>query len=197
LGATESFSSNRPLSIDHRPPSTIHRSLLLIGYRGSGKSAVAQVLAERLGWTCLDADLVLEAREGRSIRQIFAEDGEGQFRDMEAKLLAEICQGDRKVIATGGGVILRPHNRQRLKQFGTVVWLTADAATLWNRVQNDAASPQRRPDLTTGGMAEIEAQLVAREPLYAECAQIVVDTAGRSPRDVAAVVLEKLGECSS
>jgi shikimate kinase len=190
LGAPESFFSNQTPFTDHRP-------LLLIGYRGSGKSAVAKVLAERLGWTFLDADLALEAREGRSIRQIFAEDGEGRFRELEARLLAEICQGECQVIATGGGVILRPDNRQRLKQFGTVVWLTADSATLWQRLQNDAATPQRRPDLTTGGRAEIEALLAAREPLYAECAQIVVDTAGRSPRDVASAVLEKLGECSS
>jgi shikimate kinase len=170
---------------------------LLIGYRGSGKSAVGQLLAETLGWTCVDSDLLLEAREGRSIRQIFAEEGEGRFRDLESSLLAEICQREKQVIATGGGVILRLDNRHRLKQYGTVVWLTADPATLWERLQSDAATADRRPDLTVGGIAEIETLLRIREPLYAECAHIVVETAGCTPRDVAALVLEKLGECNT
>jgi len=186
LGAPDSFSSHRPLSTGHRP-------LFLIGYRGSGKSAVARLLAERLGWTWLDADAVLEQRQGRTIRQIFADDGEGKFRDIEAAILAELCcLCERHVIATGGGVILRSDNRQRLKQSGTVVWLTADPATLWQRLQDDAATLERRPNLTTGGLAEIEAVLRAREPFYAECAHLAVETAGRSPEDVVGAILERL-----
>src|SRR4051812_42037671 len=72
--------------------SRLNERIFLIGYRGTGKSSVARLLAERLGWQWLDADAVLEARHGRSIRQIFAEEGEAGFRDKEAALLAEFCQ---------------------------------------------------------------------------------------------------------
>src|SRR5262245_13906122 len=108
-------------------------TLFLIGYRGTGKSTVARLLAERVGWAYLDADAVLERRLGRSIRQIFAEDGEPAFREREAAVLAELCQCRQHVIATGGGVILRPENRERLKQAGRVVLLTADAEVIWRR----------------------------------------------------------------
>jgi shikimate kinase len=176
LGDSKAIASDRPI--------------FLIGYRGSGKSSVARLLAERLAWAWLDADAVLEQRHGRTIRQIFAEDGEAAFREMEAAILCEHCLLERHVVATGGGVILREDNRKLLKQAGTVIWLTADAATLWRRLQADISTPDRRPNLTTGGIAEIEALLRAREPLYAACAHFVQDTAARSPEKVAEAVLK-------
>ena len=100
------------------PSSSDQRPLFLIGYRGSGKSAVARLLAERLGWAWLDADQVLEDRQGQSIRQIFADEGELRFREMEAAILAELCVRQGHVIAVGGGVVLRAENRQRLKDSG-------------------------------------------------------------------------------
>jgi shikimate kinase len=168
----------------------LRKPVFLIGYRGTGKSTVARLLAERLGWKWLDADAVLEERQGRTIRQIFAEDGEQAFRAIEAAILAEhgLCQ--RHVIATGGGAILRADNRQLLKDSGTVVWLKADPATLWQRLQADAATRERRPDLSGGGLAEIETLLAVREPLYAQCAHLVVDTAGRPVEDVATEIWE-------
>jgi len=164
--------------------------LFLIGYRGSGKTTVARLLAERLGWIWSDADDVLEARHGRSIRQIFAEEGETGFRDKEAALLAEFCNLQQHVVATGGGVVLRPENRQRLREAGRVVWLTADAQTLWRRLEHDAATTERRPALTVGGLAEIEELLAVREPLYRACADLVVDTTGRSAAAVADAILK-------
>src|SRR5947208_11489758 len=95
-------------------PSSRHPVIFLVGYRGSGKTTVARALADRLGWTWADADVVLEARHGRSIRQIFAEEGEAGFRDKEAALLEDLCGLRRHVIATGGGIVLRPENRRRL-----------------------------------------------------------------------------------
>jgi shikimate kinase len=176
LGDSKAIASDRPI--------------FLIGYRGSGKSSVGRILAERLGWAWLDADAVLEQRHGRTIRQIFTEDGEAVFREMEAAILGEHCLLKRHVVATGGGVILREENRKRVKQSGTVFWLTADAATLWRRLQADNSTPDRRPNLTTGGITEIEALLRAREPFYAECAHFVEDTAARSPEDVAEAILK-------
>ena len=170
--------------------------LFLIGYRGSGKTTVARLLAEQLGWRWCDADAALETRHGRSIRQIFAEEGEAGFRDKEDAILADLCKLERHVIATGGGIVLRPENRQRLAQAGRVVWLTADASTLWQRLQEDATTPERRPTLSVGGLAEIEEMLRVREPLYRSCAHQVVDTRQRSAAEVAALVLagEEQGE---
>jgi shikimate kinase len=159
--------------------------VFLIGYRGTGKTSVARLLATALGWGWRDADAVLEEQAGRSIRQIFAEDGETTFRDMEAAVLADLAQLDRQVIATGGGVILRPDNRARLRA-GNVVWLSAPAAVLWQRLQHDATTTERRPDLAQGGVEEIEQLLRVRTPLYAASADWTVDTATQSPEEAAA-----------
>jgi len=170
------------------------RPVFLIGYRGTGKTTVGRLLAERLGWEFVDADVLLEARAGRSIRQIFAEEGEAAFRAREAELLTELCGRQRHVIATGGGVVLHPENRRSLTAAGHVVWLIAQAPTLWQRLQQDAATAQRRPDLTVGGQAEVEELLRVREPLYAECAHFSVDTAGRTPSDVVNALMKWIGE---
>ncbi|HEV3263561.1 MAG TPA: shikimate kinase [Gemmataceae bacterium] len=167
------------------PPS----SLFLIGYRGTGKTTVAGLLAERLGWQWADADQVLEARGGRNIRRIFAEEGEAAFRLMEAAVLEELCRLRRHVIATGGGVVLREANREQLRAAGRVVWLTADAATLWQRLRQDTTTTQRRPDLTVGGLAEIEQLLAAREPLYHACADLRVDTTCLTAVEAARAIL--------
>jgi shikimate kinase len=155
----------------------------LIGYRGTGKTTVARLLADRLGWQSADADELLEWRAGRTIRQIFADEGEAAFRDQEASVLAELCTLDRLVLATGGGVILRPENRTLLRT-GQVVWLTATAEVLWRRLCGDTTTSHRRPDLAQGGLAEIEELLRLRAPLYAECADWTVDTAAQAPEDV-------------
>jgi shikimate kinase len=171
-------------------PATPER-IFLIGYRGTGKTTVARLLAEQLGWDCIDADSALENRHGRSICRIFAEEQEVGFREKEAVLLEELCCLRRHVIATGGGVILRAANRDRLRTSGAVVWLRADARTLWQRLQQDPASAERRPDLTVGGLVEIEQLLQAREPLYRACADLDVDTAGLTPEAVAGAILAR------
>jgi shikimate kinase len=166
------------------------RNLFLIGYRATGKNTVARLVAEQLGWDWVDADALLEQRSGRTIRALFDAEGEAGFRDREAGLLEELCKQERRVIATGGGVILRPANRDRLRSSGRVVWLTADAGTLWERIQADPATSQRRPALTVGGLAEIEELLRVRTPHYRACADVTVDTAKRTPEAVAQAVLE-------
>jgi shikimate kinase len=166
--------------------------LFLIGYRGAGKTTVARLLAERLGWKWLDADDVLESRFGRSIRAIFADEGETGFRDKETAVLADLCKLQSHVVATGGGVVLRQENCKQMRGAGLVVWLCADAKTLWKRLQTDASTAQRRPDLTCGGLAEIEQLLAVRQPPYAACAHLTVDTAGREPLEVAAEILQNI-----
>src|SRR5947209_3837687 len=103
---------------------TSSQCIFLIGYRGSGKTSVARVLAERLGWDWVDADQAIEKREGRSIRAIFASDGEESFRDLESMLLVELFLQKPLVVATGGGVVLRENNRRILRESERVIWLT-------------------------------------------------------------------------
>lgn len=166
--------------------------IFLIGYRGTGKSTVARLLAEKLGWDWIDADALLEARQGRTVAQIFQEETETGFRNHEAELLAELCRLQKHVVATGGGVILRSSNRELLRQAGTVVWLSAEPATLWQRLQGDATTASRRPNLTVGGQAEVEQLLKLREPHYRSCSHVSVSTEGRTPEQVAKLILTLL-----
>ena len=162
--------------------------VFLVGPRGSGKSTVARLLAEELGWSWIDADAALERIAGLSIRDIFAAEGEAGFRRREADALAELCRLEGHVIATGGGVVVRAENRALLKRSGVVVWLTGDADTLWTRIDNDTTTASRRPTLTVGGRDEVAELIAAREPWYRECANLTIDTTGRTPAEIVAEV---------
>jgi shikimate kinase len=162
--------------------------LYLIGARGSGKSSVGAVVAARLGRPFFDADVVLEADAGMTIRDIFAAEGEGGFRDRESATVCQLAGGSPAVIATGGGVILRAENREALRATGVVVWLCAPAELLWDRISTDPTTAARRPNLAGGGLDEVKALLAVRDPLYAMTAHAVVD-ASRSPEDVAGDIL--------
>ena len=164
--------------------------LFLIGYRGTGKSTVGRLVADRLGWAFADADAELEADAGRTIAAIFAAEGEGAFRDREEATLARLsAPRDHVVVATGGGVVLRPANRDRLRA-GFVAWLAADPETLIARLAADPHTPGRRPALTaTGGADEVRALIAAREPLYREVADVRVETTDVSPDAVADAIL--------
>jgi shikimate kinase len=168
-------------------------NILLIGYRGTGKTTVGRLLAEQLDWTFVDADDEIEAAAGCSIAEIFAREGEAGFRDRETRVVMELCRRDRHVISLGGGAVLRDENRAAIKRSGYVVWLTAAPETIVSRVAGDASTSARRPNLTTrGGLAEIEALLAARRPLYEEVASTTIDTQGRSPHEIAADILQEL-----
>jgi shikimate kinase len=168
------------------------QGLSLIGTRGTGKSTVGRILAERLVRPFLDADVELEEKFGRSIASIFAEDGEAVFRDCEERVLSELTSAHPgAILATGGGVVLRAANREALRSFGRVVWLWADPAVAAARLAADRHSPGRRPALTLAGtLAELAGVLEARTPLYRSVADAVVDTSGQTPEHVVNAVLE-------
>jgi shikimate kinase len=171
----------------------IHAPIFLIGYRGTGKSTVAALLADRLGWQSLDADHEIERRAGKSIAAVFAKDGEPAFRDLEAQVVAELAQRKSAVIALGGGAVMRIENRAAIRGARAVVWLTATVDTIESRLAGDETTSQRRPNLTAaGGRAEIEQLLSAREPTYRECATLVVATDGKSSAEVANEVFAQL-----
>jgi shikimate kinase len=170
--------------------------IALIGARGTGKTTVGRLLAAELGWKFIDADRFIESAHlgGGTIADLFRDGGEEAFRELEESSLQWLAGGliDRLVLATGGGAVLRPINRERLKTCGLVAWLTAQPAVLWERMSADPTTAARRPNLTAaGGLAEVEAVLAAREPLYRETATHTCDTAGRSPADVAAAILRE------
>lgn len=168
-------------------------NLKLIGYRGTGKTTVARQLALALGWDWVDADVEVELRAGRSIAAIFADSGEAAFRDLESQVLADLVTRDRAVVALGGGVVLRPENRARLAEGGPVVWLRADPETILARVEADATTAARRPQLTSrGGLEEVRQLLAQREPWYRQCASLEVDTRGKSPAEIAAEIVAAL-----
>ncbi len=161
-------------------------NLFLIGYRGSGKTTVARLVAEQLGWTWLDADVELERRAGRTIKEIFAADGEGAFRVLEQQTIADLATGNEQVLALGGGAILRDANRQTLAARGKTVWLQASAETLFARINGDPTTADRRPNLTaTGGIEEVRRLLAERTPLYEQCADLTVTTEGRTAETIA------------
>lgn len=163
--------------------------LYLIGYRGTGKTTVGRLLAERTGWRFLDADVELEKTAERSIKEIFAAEGEAGFRDREVENLRRLAQQKQVVVATGGGIVLRAENRKLLKETGFVVWLTAPVEEIAVRIAADPTTGDRRPNLLAGGNAEIEELLRKRQPLYLDCADLEIDTTGRSPEYVVERIL--------
>jgi shikimate kinase len=115
------------------------------------------------------------------------------FRDLESAVVADLCAGDRTVLALGGGAVLREQNRDHLRQAGKVVWLQATPATIRARIAADPATADRRPPLTrAGGLAEIEDVLARRAPIYQQCADLVVDTEEKTPAEVAAEIVAEL-----
>lgn len=162
--------------------------IVLIGYRGTGKSTIGQLVANRLGWDFEDADAVLERGLGRTIAQVFAQEGEGFFRELEESTLFELASRSRLVLGTGGGAVLRESNRRILRSFGFIAWLVASPETIVERLRRD---PKGRPALTTAGLLdEVAEVLAAREPLYKELAHVVIETDDRSAEQVADRVLE-------
>ena len=168
-------------------------NLVLIGLRGTGKSTIAEILAQRLGWDWCDADAEIERRAATTIKQIFETGGEPVFRDWETLVVTELAAREQTVLALGGGAILRPENRAAIARQGTIVWLTASPETLWARIQVDATTAARRPNLSAaGGINEIIATLDARREVYRQCAHLEVDTEGRTPNQVAEAIVEQL-----
>jgi shikimate kinase len=161
--------------------------LVLVGLMGSGKSTVARMLAERLHRPVLDSDDMIERRTGRTVREIFASDGEAAFRSIETEVLREALATESPcIVAAAGGVVLSEANRTMLRESGArVVWLCADPATLVDRVRGAG----HRPLLDADPEGTLRRMFETREHLYREVADAIVLVDGRSAVDVAEAVL--------
>lgn len=160
--------------------------IALVGLRGAGKSTVGPILARRLSLPFVEMDELVQQASGLPVDQIFELHGERYYRRVERETLARILSDDRAaVVATAGGVVNEADSWEMLRRRATVVWLRARAEDHWRRVvaQGDRRPMDHRPD----AMAELRAMLAARERVYAQ-AHLVVDTAGRTPRQVAATI---------
>jgi len=160
--------------------------ITLVGYRAVGKSTVGRLLARRLGVPFEDADVALERRSGRAIADIFRDEGEAAFRDLEAATLEHLLEGTHGlVLATGGGACLRADNRALLQRAGgTVVYLQAPVALLQERLRRHAGG---RPSLTGVPVAdEVPAILAVRDPLYRATATVTVEITANATVDAVA-----------
>jgi shikimate kinase len=168
--------------------------MTLIGYRGSGKSTVAALVASALGCDWHDADTEFERRTGGTIAAFIRDHGEPAFREAETSILDDLLRHCRGVLATGGGVVLRVANRERLRHDGRpVVWLRVTADVARARLAADPATADRRPALAgTDPLAEVAAAITSREPLYREVADLVVEVDGRSPEEAAGEILARM-----
>lgn len=168
-------------------------NVVLIGYRGCGKTSAGRLLAERLGHPFVDTDAVIEAEAGCTIRAIFADQGEPAFRARETDVIRRVTAAPPQVVSVGGGAVLAAENRRQIADTSVCVWLTAPAETLLARMQQDPRNAVNRPALTErSNLDEVRHLLTQREPLYAALAQHVVDTAGRSVVEVTEAILAAL-----
>jgi shikimate kinase len=166
-------------------------SIFLIGPMGAGKSAVGRKLAEELGREFLDSDEVIESRTGVDIPYIFEREGEQGFRARERQVIDELTKRPGIVLATGGGAVQDPDNRERLGSRGRVVYLHASVDQQLKRTR----SGRERPMLKGGEPREILEQLMAvRDPQYREIADVIVETDGRRVTAVTREIRRRLQE---
>jgi len=163
------------------------RNIVLCGFMGTGKSSVGRLVAETLHFAFLDTDTVIEARAGKTISQIFEEQGEAAFRELEKRIVKELALRDRTVISTGGGLVVDPENMASLRSHALVVCLWASPETIWSRVKNQS----NRPLLNEADPLErIKTLLNERAPCYKQ-ADVLLSTELRSAREVAQQVLHQ------
>lgn len=175
------------MTTDHTHAAEAEQHLVLVGMMGAGKSTVGRVVAERLGRRLVDSDERIEERTGKTVREIFATDGEAAFRTLETEALREaLAAPEATVIAAAGGVVLREENRRLLRSSGArVIWLSADPRVLVERV----ASGMHRPLLDDDAAGTLQRMWDEREALYREVADAIVSVDGRSINEVAEAVL--------
>jgi shikimate kinase len=169
-------------------------NIVLIGYRGTGKSTVGKLVAQRLGYQVVSTDAEIVKRAGTTIPEIVQQYGWEPFRDRETEVCRDVGTKDRLVVDTGGGAILREENVQALKTNGRLVWLTAEVKTIARRIGGD----DQRPSLTgtKSFVDEIEEVLQQRHPKYQAAADHVIRTDDLSPAEIAERIISAVHNAS-
>lgn len=163
-------------------------NIILIGYRGTGKSTVAELVGAQLGWAVRSMDATLVQRAGKTIKEIVDAQGWSYFRDCEQALCGEWAAGDQQVLDCGGGVVEREANAVALRGAGTVFWLRATTATIVARI----AGNDERPSLT-GTLSftdEVAQVLTRRTPLYTAMAHVQLHVDARTPVEIAERIID-------
>ncbi len=163
-------------------------NLYLIGMMGAGKTTVGQLLAKHLDYRFLDTDSVITQSAGRSVNQLFAEEGEAEFRQLESDVLAQVCAYTRLTIATGGGIVLRTENWSYLHH-GLVVWLDVPVELLHTRLAEDTTRPLLQDADPQGKLRSL---LEQRTPLYSQADLKITVTEEETPEEIANRVIESI-----
>ena len=163
-------------------------NIVLIGYRGTGKSTIANILGERLSMRVVGMDAEIVRRAGKSIPEIVEESGWEHFRDMESQVAADFGSEDNLIIDAGGGVIVRDKNVESLKKNGVVFWLTADEQTIVERIKDDT----QRPSLSGSKsfVEEVAEMLAERGPKYKSAADHTIDTVDNTAEEASQEIIE-------
>jgi len=165
-------------------------NIILIGYRGTGKTSMAKLLAERLKWPLVSTDAEIVNKAGMGVPAIIQKRGWDYFRDVESQICRRVGAKDRTIIDTGGGAILRKENVEALRQRGRVFWLTAEVPTIMERIKASA----ERPSLTgkKSYVEEVEEVLKERLPLYKAACDHIIPTDGRTIEEIADEIQQKM-----
>jgi shikimate kinase len=170
-------------------------NIALIGFMGAGKTAVAKILADKLSKKLVELDGLIELKAGKSIPDIFRQDGEIAFRELEIETTRKVAEGNNQVIACGGGIVLNKINIDRLKERAVVVYLTASPDAILQRIGADTTA---RPLLAKGDKAlTIRQMLEFRQPFYERAADIKIDTSGLDITAAAETIIARLEEYES
>lgn len=166
-------------------------NVFLIGFMGTGKSTVALQVAERCAMEIVEMDETIAQREGRSISDIFATDGENYFRDLETEFLKELALETNKIVSCGGGVVLRTKNVSLMKKYGKVVLLTASPEEILKRLRDDDGRPLLNGKKNVNAISELMEQ---RRKRYEEAADIIICTDGKTKEEICDELLKDLEE---
>ena len=174
-------------------------NIYLIGYRATGKTTVGRALATKLNRRFIDVDQIIEENAGMPVSEIVNRFGWDEFRRKEAAVISDIAQNqlEKRVVATGGGVVLNPDNIKNLRQSGIVVWLYAPAATITLRMESDPQTQTLRPPLTENAVSlgeEVKNTLANRLSLYEQASHIRINTAGQNIEAICAKIIALIGD---
>ncbi|MEW6571117.1 MAG: shikimate kinase [Nitrospirota bacterium] len=164
------------------------KNIVLTGFMGTGKTEVGRELSRLLNMKLIDVDAEIEKTKKMTINEIFRRLGEFQFREFETEIIKKVTRKKSVIISTGGGAIIREENVDALRKNGLIICLTATAETILNRTGNSDDRPLLRAD---DPLAQIRQLLESRKPFY-QRADITIDTEGKSPRQVAEEIIDRL-----